>query len=171
MESPMVRCLAAGSMVRTPSDEVAAENIWGCTEVITIRNGKESIEPIQWVGQRHIDLTRHARPELAAPVRIRAGAIAEGQPSRDLLVSPEHAIYIDGMLVEARALVNSGSIVQERATDTVTYYHIELKSHGVLFANGLAVESYLDNGDRSFFDNDDLPIMLHPSLTAHLAFD
>lgn len=167
----MIRCLAAGTLVRTPSGEVPAEEIWGCTEIVTLRDGVETVEPIKWVGQRHVDLKRHARPEQAAPVRIRAGAIAEGQPARDLFVSPEHAIFVGGALIQARALMNGGSIVQERGTDEVTYYHIELESHGVFFANGLAVESYLDNGDRSFFESDDGPVMLHPTLTPRTEFD
>jgi collagen type I alpha len=130
-------------MVRTPLGDVPAEEMWNCAEIVTLRNGIETSEPVKWVGQRHVDLKRHARPEQVAPVRIRAGAVAEGQPSRDLFVSPEHAIFIDGALIQARALMNGGSIVQERGMDEVTYFHIELESHGAFFADGLAVESYL----------------------------
>jgi len=165
------RCIAAGTLVRTPSGDVRAEDIWNCGEIVTLRNGQETVEPIKWVGQRHVDLKRHARPEQAAPIRIRAGAIAEATPAKDLLVSPEHAIFIDGALVQARSLVNGGSIVQERGTDEITYYHIELATHGVFFADGLAVESYLDNGDRSFFESEDAPVMLHPALTPRTEFD
>ena len=162
----MSRCLAAGSMLRvTPFAEVAVEDIQESSEIITSRNGIETAEPVRWVGRRHLDLTRHTRPEEVAPVRIRAGAVAERRPSRDLLVSPEHAILVDNVLIQARALINGGSIVQERATSAVTYYHIELESHGVVFANDLAVESYLDNGDRSFFEDGDHPLMLHPTQT------
>jgi len=167
----MVRCIAAGTLVRTPSGEIPAEEMWGCKEIVTLRDGRETVEAIKWIGQRHVDIKRHARPEQAAPVRIRASAIAEGQPTRDLYVSPEHAVFIDGALVQARALVNGGSIVQERGVDEVTYYHIELESHGVFFADGLAVESYLDNGDRSFFASENEPVMLHPTLTPKTEFD
>ncbi len=167
----MGRCLAAGTFVRTPSGDVRAEDIWKCNEIVTLRDGIETVEAIKWVGQRHVDVKRHPRPELIAPVRIRANAIAEGAPVRDLLVSPEHAIYTDGVLVQARALVNGGSVIQERATEEVTYYHVELESHGVFFAEGLTVESYLDNGDRTFFESDTDAVMLHPALTPATEFD
>jgi hypothetical protein len=167
----MARCLVSGSTVRTPSGETAVENIHAQALIITNRDGVESIEPVKWVGRREVDLTRHSHREAIAPVRIRAGAIAEGQPSRDLFVSPEHAIFLDDVLVEAKALINGGSIAQDRAMDTVTYHHIELESHGVFLANDLLVESYLDNGDRSFFDTDDQPTMLHPVLQSQSEFD
>lgn len=167
----MSRCLAAGSRVRLASGEVPIETITNTASIISIRDGVEVVEAIKWIGQRHIDLSRHARPEEAAPIVIRADAIANGRPARDLLISPEHAVFIDGVLVQARALINGGSIAQDRGAQQVTYYHIELDQHGVFYANGLEVESYLDNGDRSFFETDDLPIMLHPALKPHAAFD
>ena len=167
----MARCIAAGTLIRTPSGEVPVEEVGDRTEIVTLRDGLETVESIKWIGQRYVDIKRHARPEQVAPVRIRAGAIAEGQPSRDLLVSPEHAVLINGVLIQARALVNGGSIVQERGTDEVTYYHLELQSHGVFFADGLTVESYLDNGDRSFFETEGQPVMLHPVLTPATEFD
>lgn len=167
----MARCLAAGSMIRTPLGEVAVEDISSSAEIVGIRGGLETIESVLWIGSRSIDLARHAYPEQVAPVRIRTGAIADHQPSRDLLVSPEHAIFIEGLLIQAGALVNGGSIVQERAMNSVTYFHIELKSHGVFFANDLLVESYLDNGDRTFFEMDGQPMTLHPSLTPRTNFD
>ncbi len=165
------RCLAAGTFVRTPSGDVRIEDLWNCNEIVTLRDGAETVEPIKWVGRRRVDVKRHPRPELIAPVRIRAGAIAEGRPARDVLVSPEHAIYCDGVLVQARALMNGGSIFQERATESVIYFHVELESHGVFFAENLPVESYLDNGDRSFFESDEEAVMLHPALKSEPEVD
>src|ERR1700754_3223364 len=121
----MARCLVSGSMVRTPSGETAIEEIDACSCIVTIRHNIESVERVKWVGRREIDLRRHSIRESIAPVRIRASAIADGQPSHDLLLSPEHAILLDGVLVEAKNLINGGSIVKERATDTVAYFHIE----------------------------------------------
>ena len=166
-----MRCVAAGTRIRTPSGAVLVEAVRDSAEIVILRNGVQVVESVKWVGHREVDIKRHARPEQAAPVKIRAGAIAEGQPSRDLQLSPEHAIFIDGALIQARSLVNGGSITQERGTDSVTYYHIELDTHGAFFAEDLAVESYLDNGDRSFFETEDGPLMLHPQIASRSEFD
>jgi hypothetical protein len=86
-------------------------------------------------------------------VRIRANALGENRPTRDLLVSPGHSIALDVLgevLIPASVLVNGTTIVQEDV-DSVTYWHIELDSHDLLIAEGQPAESYLDMGNRSFF--------------------
>lgn len=87
------------------------------------------------------------------PVTIEPGALTEGVPSRRLRVSPDHALYIDGVLVPAKALINWNSIRQNDSEQLVTYYHIELDRHGALFAENTPAESFLDTGHRGIFDN------------------
>lgn len=74
-------------------------------------------------------------------------------PARDLCVSPEHAMFLDGHLVPARLLVNGSTIVQELWCQSVTYWHVELQAHGLLVSDGAVSESYLDDGNRQNFDN------------------
>ena len=74
-------------------------------------------------------------------------------PTRDLAVSPGHAICVDAageVLIPAIALVNGTTIVQFEV-ETVTYWHVELDSHDIVLAEGLACESYLEMGNRGFF--------------------
>jgi hypothetical protein len=59
-------------------------------------------------------------------------------------------VHLDGVLIPVRHLLNGASIVQE-PVDHVTYWHVELPTHGVLLAEGLPVESYLDTGNRPAF--------------------
>ena len=107
----------------------------------------------------------HPRPETVAPIRIERDAFADGMPHRDLLVSPDHAIFVDGMLICARQLVNGTTIRQELDWTAVDYYHVELDQHAILLAEGLPAESYLDTGNSGFFANSGAPLVLHPDLT------
>ncbi len=116
-------------------------------------------------GNDHINLGGHPRPETVAPIRIERDAFADGMPHRDLLVSPDHAIFVDGKLICARQLVNGTTIRQERNWTAVDYYHVELDQHAILLAEGLPAESYLDTGNSGFFANSGAPLVLHPDLT------
>jgi hypothetical protein len=95
------------------------------------------------------------------PVRVRANAFTAGLPSYDLRLSPDHAVFIDGVLIPIRYLINGRTIVQEQV-DKVTYYHVELSSHEVILAEGLPCESYLDTGNRGAFANGGGTAILHP---------
>jgi len=90
-------------------------------------------------------------------VRVRQAAFGPGRPSRDLLLSPDHAIHLDARLIPVRYLVNGVTIAQEHV-DRVEYWHVELPSHEVLLAEGLPVESYLDTGNRSAFGTGGGPV-------------
>jgi hypothetical protein len=155
-------CFAAGTMIRSEQGEVAVESLQPGDHVVT-QNGVMRV--VRWIGSRRIDFTRHPDPSRAQPIRIRRDAIATGMPSRDLLVSPDHALFIDGHLVLARLLLNGGSIVREANARAVHYFHVELDEHDILFADGMPAESYLDTGNRGMFENAGLPLMLHPDLS------
>jgi collagen type I/II/III/V/XI/XXIV/XXVII alpha len=95
-------------------------------------------------------------------VRIAAGAFGSGLPRRDLFLSPDHAVFIEGVLIPIKRLIN-GSTIAQVPRSHVTYYHIELAQHDVVLAEGLPVESFLDTGDRSDFANGGGPVRLHPA--------
>ena len=134
-------------------------------QVITLVDGQEVPQTVTWLGHRRIDLTGHPRPETVAPIRIERDAFADDMPHRDLLVSPDHAIFVDGTLICARQLVNGTTIRQELDWTAVDYYHVELDQHAILLAEGLPAESYIDTGNSGFFANSDAPLVLHPDLT------
>ena len=62
-------------------------------------------------------------------------------------------MYLNGVLLEARDLVNGLSVVQADHVDKVDYFHVELYSHDVLIAEGAFSESYVDDGNRGMFHN------------------
>ncbi|MBS0639889.1 MAG: Hint domain-containing protein, partial [Proteobacteria bacterium] len=152
-------CFAEGTLITTAAGAVPVEHLAAGDLILTISG---QYRPVRWIGTRAVDLARHPQPELAQPIRFRAGCIADGAPARDLFLSPDHAVFHDGRLIPARLLVNGASIMRETAWRRVTYYHVELDSHDVLFSEGLTTESYLDTGNRAMFSNGGGATVLHP---------
>ncbi len=150
-------CFAAGTHIATLRGDVAVEAL-RVGDVVRTRGGRGA--PVIWIGQRHVNCTRHPRPDNVWPVRVRAHAFAPGRPRRDLLLSPDHAVFVRGALIPVRYLVNGATIVQQRVA-AITYWHVELLQHGIVFAENLACESYLDTGNRGQFAGTDTPT-LHP---------
>ncbi|MGE4480713.1 Hint domain-containing protein [Acidocella sp.] len=144
-----VTCFLAGTKIRTVSGEVAVETLKAGDMVLTAAG---QAVPVRWLGRSTI-AGRFADPLRAAPVLIKAGALGEALPRQDLRVSPAHALFLDGVLVEAGALVNGLTILREEMADHFVYYHVELASHDLLISNGVASESFVDNAGRMNFDN------------------
>ncbi len=90
--------------------------------------------------------------------------MADYVPARRLVVSPDHAFYLDRVLVQAKDLLNGVTIREDMNAKAVQYYHVELAAHDIIFAESAAVESYLDTGHRGVFDNAAAPLLLHPDL-------
>jgi hypothetical protein len=70
----------------------------------------DGVAPVIWLGHRHVDRAHHPRPCDVWPVRIAAGTFGPGQPRRDLLLSPDHAIFINVVLIPVKYLINSDAI-------------------------------------------------------------
>jgi hypothetical protein len=140
-------CFAAGTRIRTERGEVAVQALRVGDRAV-LADGRT--EPVIWIGHRTVDCVHHPDPASAWPVRILAGALGTGLPARDLVLSPEHALFLNDVMIPVRVLINGSSIVQQR-DDRVTYYHVELRVHDVLLAEGVATESYLDTGNRDCF--------------------
>ena len=84
-----------------------------------------------------------------APIRILRDAFADDMPHTDVLVSPDHAIFVDGKLICARQLVNGTTIRQETRLDGGRLLPRRTRcQHAILLAEGLPAESYLDTGNQ-----------------------
>ncbi len=152
-------CFMPGTRVATPAGEVAVETLKPGDLVLTSAG---EAKPVNWVGRQSV-ARRFSDPLRNWPVRVKAGALADNVPRRDLLLSPDHALFLDGAMFQAGALVNGTSVVRETdVPDTWTYYHIELDDHSLILAEGAPAETFVDNIDRLAFDNWDEFEALYP---------
>ncbi len=154
-------CFAAGTRLLTTRGEVAVEAL-KIGDVLITHAGEE--QAVQWIGRREVEISAHPRPETVRPVVIEPGALGEHMPVRRLVLSPDHALLLDGVLVPAKALLNWTSIRQDITARGVTYLHVELERHDVVLAEGTPAESYLDTGHRGIFDNGGAEVVAHPAL-------
>ncbi|MBT8154277.1 Hint domain-containing protein [Epibacterium ulvae] len=145
-----VICFTPGTQIATPDGPRLVEELREGDMLQTRDNGAQ---PLRWVGGRRMSGARlHVMPSLR-PVRIRAGALGIERPEEELLVSPEHRMLIKGrhvqalfntpeVMVAARDLVNNRSIIVDHHVRQVTYVHLLLDGHQVVWANGVETESF-----------------------------
>lgn len=145
-----VICFTPGTMILTPDGPRDVASLGEGDRVQTQDNGPAEI---LWIGRRRVTGARLlAMPDLR-PVRLRAGALDRDVPDAGLLVSPDHRIVLRGpraralfntdeVLVTARDLIDDTAILRERGTAAVTYIHMALAQHQIVFANNVPTESF-----------------------------
>jgi len=149
-ETDYTPCYLKGTRIRMPRGDRAVETLRIGDMIATM--GGEAL-PLKWIGRRSYRDWLAVGNEDAQPILFKAGSIADGIPARDLYVSPEHAMFVDGMLIPARYLVNGASIVKTRDLEEIDYFHLEFDRHAVIFAEGATAESFVDDDSRMLFHN------------------
>jgi Hint domain len=153
-----VECFAAGTRIAIRRGSVAVEELHVGDLVMTV-SGR--LQPIQWMGRRTVKCRRHPAADRVQPVRIAPHAFGENRPRRPLLLSPDHSVFVEGVLIPVRFLIN-GTTVAQLDVATISYYHMELPRHDVVLAEGLPSETYLETGGRDAFENGGGATQLHP---------
>ena len=145
-----VVCFTPGTMIMTPDGACDVARLSEGDFVQTADNGRAEV---LWLGTRRVTGARLQAVPSLTPVRLRAGALDQDVPDAGLLVSPDHRIVLRGarartlynadeVLVTARDLINDHSIIRDHSQREVTYIHMMLPSHEIVFANGVATESF-----------------------------
>lgn len=149
---PLPVCFLAGTAIATPSGPVPVERL-AIGDLVLTSGGLS--RRVRWIGRQTCH-TRFGDPLRVLPVAIAAGALGAGLPYRELRLSPDHALLVDGVLVQAGALVNGTTVTRLGAADVddrFVYFHVELEDHSLILAEGVPAETFLDNVTRRRFDN------------------
>jgi hypothetical protein len=151
-------CFLPGTRIKTPQGETKIEKLRIGDHVLTAPG---QAKPIKFIGSRECT---GPWKKGEGPVKISRFAIDDKAPHSDLYVSPGHGIYIDGILIPVRHLVNGVTIVADAEPEalSLTYFHIALDTYEAIIAEGLAVESFgLYN--LHWFDNAEEYVRLYGS--------
>ena len=146
-------CFGRGTLILTADGEVPVENLANGALVMTTNGAL----PVKWVGRQTIRRNASAswHPSVV-PVRVSRFAIDDQTPQRDLYLSQEHCLLIDGVFIPVKHLVNGSSIAFDdnaRMSETIEYFAVELDTHEVIFAEGMAAETFRYAGGQIAWDN------------------
>ncbi len=145
-----VICFASDAMIATPGGPVPIGKLTAGALVVTRDNGPQ---PVLWAGQTTLSGLALRQHSHLRPIRLRRNALQNGLPDDDLCVSPAHRVLVTGarardlfgcdeVLARAQDLVDYRTITPDLALHGVTYVHLLFERHQIIFANGLASESF-----------------------------
>jgi hypothetical protein len=144
-------CFLGGTRVRTPDGEIAIEDL----EVGDLLETLNGPLPVKWIGRRRFKKAASSWHWSVAPIRVARFALDDHYPARDLYLSPKHCLFVDGVLIPVEHLVNGRSVAPAKMDDSevIEYFHIELETHEVIFAEGAPAETLQVTNGREGFAN------------------
>ena len=142
-------CFVRGTLIETAAGAVAVEDLVPGMMIVTHDHGPQTL---RWIGSRVLSGRALAASPNMRPIRIRAGALGQGLPRRDLLVSPQHRILIRSriaqkmfgapeVLVAAKQLLQIEGIDIAQDQAVVEYFHFLFDRHEIVLSEGAATES------------------------------
>ena len=146
--TPLV-CFTEGTKVVTPSGPQRIEDLAVGDLLETLDNGTQAI---RWIGKRRIDPWSMSINLKLRPVRILAGALGNGIPLQDMLVSRQHRILVRSqiaermfgekeVLISAIHLTELPGVFVDDTVDEITYFHLLFDTHELITADGVFAES------------------------------
>ncbi|MCW1917628.1 Hint domain-containing protein [Rhodobacter sp. KR11] len=138
-------CFTPGTLIQTGRGAVAVECLAPGDLILTRDNG---VQPLRWIGRRALSLADLIVQPRLQPLRITAGSLGAGLPRRDLTVSPQHRMLIEGaraemLFGEAEVLVAARHLEATPLLPAgVTYIHLLFDAHEIIQAEGAWTESF-----------------------------
>ena len=149
LENGNIPCFTPGTVIATPTGERLVEDLREGDRIITRDNG---FQEIRWVGRRDLSDWELTQTPHLKPISIRAGALGEGLPEHDIVVSPQHRLLISSpktllyfgepeIFAPAKHLtsINGVKVIE---TTSVSYIHFMFDRHEVVLSNGTWTESF-----------------------------
>lgn len=152
-------CFAKGTLIETPYGSKPVEHL-NIGDYVKCFDA--TFKKIKWIGHRAYKGQMIASNNKVLPICIRRSTFSPDIPRRDLFLSPDHSLFLSGKLIAADRLINGRTIFQVEQVEEISYYHIELDQHEIIFAEGCPVESFLDVNCRDRFQNCESYYRLYP---------
>ena len=149
VDDPPPICFVQGTLIETANGDIPVENLKVGDLVQTLDRG---LQPLRWMGRRHLSARNLAENENMRPIRIRKDVINAGNSVGDLIVSPQHRILVASkvaqrmfdsveVLIAAKQLLAIDGVDIAHDFEDVTYFHILFDQHEIVYANGVHSES------------------------------
>lgn len=146
-----VPCFVAGTLIETESGPRKVEDLVPCDRICTKDNGLQSL---RWIGRSVVSDAEVLTNDRLRPILICAGALGQGLPKRDLLVSRQHRMLMasdtifrtcgeEEVLLPAISLLELPGIRPCDGAGPWEYFHLLFDSHEIVFAEGAPSESLL----------------------------
>ena len=145
----LVPCFTPGTAIATPKGEVLVEELKVGDRVVTRDNG---LKAITWIGKKRIDYQQLNALPTVRPILIERGALGNGLPEQDMLVSPSHRMLIVSELARqyfdrAEVLVAAKHMLEMEGVAIsnqpyITYIPIMCENHELVLSNGAWSESF-----------------------------
>ncbi len=146
----VIICFTPGTLIATKRGEKPVQQLKVGDQVFTRDNGPQEL---RWIGRRNLNRHELTKMQQYFPVLIKAGALGEGVPQRDMMVSPNHRMLVTSELAEvmfgeSEVLVAAKHLISLDGVETapvskVSYIHMMFDRHEVVLADGCWAESFL----------------------------
>jgi hypothetical protein len=145
----VIPCFTPGTQIATPKGEKPVEELKIGDRVLTRDNG---IRFITWAGQKTMTMQDLQISASMRPVIIRKGALGQGLPERDMIVSPNHRVLVVSEMAklyfdESEVLVAAKHLTHMKGIETsdqpeATYIHFMCETHEIVLSDGAWTESF-----------------------------
>ncbi|RDJ02976.1 Hint domain-containing protein [Rhizobium grahamii] len=135
------QCFLRGTAILTDCGEKPVEDL-RVGDNVALPDG--SARPVKWVGRQVFKKSGARWHEGVVPIRVSRHALDSRTPHSDLYLSPGHALFLNGVLIRVRDLVNGTTIAPVVPADdtSIEYYAVLLGTHEVILAEGAVAETF-----------------------------